>query len=317
MPTAPTQFDVIMPVYNHAAYVGEAIKSVLNQRWQHWRLWVVDDGSSDGSADIVADLARGDDRIRLTVQANAGPSAARNRGIAQGSAAWLAFLDSDDLYYPDALSNFAAFIASAPTAQFVHGYRDRLDSDGSITKLPGQYQDRPTGAVELFGRMYLSHLCVAYRRELYNRAGGYDEALRSVEDYDLYLRMSRYADFCPLGKATGLRRRHGRNLSRQSGYSRLLEATVLERFLANGGAELVSEDVARPRLARLHYSSGRQYFKQLCFRQAAQAFARSLTYCGSVRVSAMHLAAGVLAPLGRFDNRRPPIAGAPGSSSGA
>lgn len=298
---------VIMPVYNHAAYIAEAIESVLAQSFGDWALWIIDDGSTDGSGEIAQTYAARDGRVGVLRQDNAGPAAARNYGIRSSRSDWLAFIDSDDVYYPTALAHFADFIAANPAADFIYGYRHRLGADGKVTELPGQYQDRPTGAVELFGRMYLSHLCVCYRRGLWAKVGGYDERLRSVEDYDLYLRISTQTQFVPLGKATGLRRRHGANISRQTGHTRSLQAAVLERFVeTHGRKDLLPADLVARRMGRIYWAAGRQYFKQRCFRQATAALAKSGRYRKTLKGTALGALAKLLEPLGRTDAKQTP-----------
>jgi len=298
-PNAAPRFAVIMPVYNHAAYVGQAIASVRAQTVADWELVVVDDGSTDGSSEAAARAAADDGRITIVRQANAGPSAARNAAIARSGAAWLTFLDSDDVWYDGALAAFADAIAAKPEAAFHYGFRHRLNSDGSVTELPGEFQDRPTGPAELFGRMFLSHLCVCFRRDLIGSAGGYDETLRSCEDYDLYLRMGLISRFVPIGRATGLRRRHGTNISRQTGPSRFLEAEVLRRFVdARGGRAVVGDDLIGPRLHRLYYAAGRQYFRAGNFRAAHEALAEASRYGRSVKAMGLKCLGWFLRPAG-------------------
>ncbi len=303
----PPMFSIVMPVYNHAAYVGEAIESVLAQTWTDWELHVVDDGSTDGSGRIVADWAAKDRRIHAVTQANAGPAAARNNGARRTRGPWLAYLDSDDIYYPDALAHYADFIARCPEATFIYGYRHRLTANGAKVELPGEFQDHITGTNELFGRMYLSHLCVCYRRELLATAGGYDERLRSVEDYDLYLRMSMHTKFWPLGKPTGLRRRHGSNISRQTGYSRMLQGAILQRFVErHGGRDVLEPAQVARRLGKIYYAAGRQYFKSRCFAQAGKALKKALGYKSTFKGCLLLVLANALAILGRRDRREFP-----------
>lgn len=95
-------FDIVMPLFNKEIYVSRTIEGVLAQSCEDWRLFVVDDGSSDGSVKAVERF--GDPRITLIRQANAGPGAARNTGILAGKAEWIAFLDADDLWMPNHLT---------------------------------------------------------------------------------------------------------------------------------------------------------------------------------------------------------------------
>jgi glycosyltransferase involved in cell wall biosynthesis len=300
-------FSVIMPVYNHAAYVGQAIESVHRQSFADWELVIVDDGSTDGSGRIAKAWAARDGRIRVIHQANAGPAAARNRGIAESAGPWLAFLDSDDVYLPSALADFHQFIAAHPQTRFVYGWRHRLGADGKVTEVAGEYQDRPTGPAELFQRMYLSHPSLCYRRDLLEQVGGYDARLRSLEDYDLYLRMSLLAPFDPLGKATALRRRHQTNISRQSGFSRMLEGAVLRRFLEQLGDRRVLEPhLVKRRLGKVYYAAGREHFKSGCFADAAAALGISLGYRRTAKAAVLKTLCTLLATWGRRDDRQVP-----------
>ncbi len=298
--THECMFSVIMPVYNHADYLGQAIESVLGQTCEDWELIIVDDGSTDESPEIAQRFAQQDGRVKVLTQPNAGPAKARNTALALARGRWLAFIDSDDVYLPDALEQFAWHILSNPAASFFHGYRHRLDADGAVTELAGQYQDKPSGPAELFGRMYLSHLCVCWQRSLLETLIGYDESLRSCEDYELYLRMSLLGQFYPIGAATGLRRRHDKNLSKQTGASRLQEAQILQRFIeTQGGRAVVPPEIVSGRLAKLYYSAGRQYFKARQYRQAIQALNESAKFRRTLKATSLNLLAHILQPLGK------------------
>ncbi|MCX7826323.1 MAG: hypothetical protein N2689_12310, partial [Verrucomicrobiae bacterium] len=210
-------------------------------------------------------------------------------------AGWLAFLDSDDLWYPQALQHFRDYIAAHPEATFIHGYRHRLNDDGSITESPGEFQDRVTGAVELFGRMFLSCLCVCCRRELVEKAGGYDTTLTISPDYDLYLRMSRYTKFWPLNKPTGLRRRHKTNISRASGRNRMTHAQILERFVNDaGGRDLLPPDLVAERLSRVYLTAAREFIREKNYADAITALERSQARRRTLRASLLLAVAKML-----------------------
>ena len=103
-----------MPFYNKAPYVRKAVASVVGQIYRDWEMVVVDDGSTDGSGDIVAAIA--DKRIRLVRQENAGVSAARNRGVTESTAPYICFLDADDWWEPTFLEEMAGLIDRYPDA---------------------------------------------------------------------------------------------------------------------------------------------------------------------------------------------------------
>jgi len=109
-------FSIVIPLYNKEGYVGDTLDSVLAQEYDNYEVLVVDDGSTDGSAALVASYAEQDARIRLIKQENGGVSVARNRGMTEATAPYFAFLDADDTWDPEHLSEIAALVAAYPEA---------------------------------------------------------------------------------------------------------------------------------------------------------------------------------------------------------
>lgn len=107
----PGLVSIVMPCYNGERFIDETIKSVLSQTYPDWELLVIDDGSNDNSARIVAKYAQGEPRIHLIQQKNAGSAAARNNGIRLSKGQYLALLDSDDIWLPGFLDSQVRFIS--------------------------------------------------------------------------------------------------------------------------------------------------------------------------------------------------------------
>jgi phosphatidylinositol alpha-1,6-mannosyltransferase len=124
-------FSVIIAVYNGARMIRRAIDSVLNQNWPTSEIIVVDDGSTDGTAEEVRCF---NDAVRYIYQPHSGVSAARNRGAAEARGDWLVFLDADDWYYPDRLRWHAEWIMRDPKLDFLTGNFDYVRPDGSFIR---------------------------------------------------------------------------------------------------------------------------------------------------------------------------------------
>ncbi len=132
----PVRVSIIMPCYNAARFIAEAIASVIAQTESSWELLVIDDGSTDGSAEVVRRFT--DPRIRLISQANAGVSAARNAGLAASKGEFVAFLDADDRMRPDRLQLPLELFARDSTLDVVVSDFIRFEQDTG-TYLPTQF----------------------------------------------------------------------------------------------------------------------------------------------------------------------------------
>jgi GT2 family glycosyltransferase len=298
-PAAPL-FTVIMPVFNRALYVRQAVESVLRQTLADWELIVIDDGSTDDSRRIVEDLTRADPRVTRLRQDRRGPGAARNAGLALARGQWIAYLDSDDLWLPQALEAYAAYLAGHPQACLIYGHAHGIDAAGTVVERPFRYQDRPTDTRDLFAHVFLLPSALCHRRSLIDQAGRFDEDLPNAEDYDLFLRMSLHGRFDPLGAVTTLHRRHATNLSFQTGPTRLCEAGILERFLARHGPQAaIDPRRIRRRLARVYCSAARQFVRSGQYRQALAAVRQAHRYRRTPKSLALAALAACLSPFGR------------------
>jgi len=190
--TAPL-ISVVMPLYNKRPYVTRAVNSVLGQSFPDWELIVVDDGSTDGSA---RDVTTDDQRIHLVSQANAGPAAARNRGINLARGRYVTFLDADDYYYVNKLEQELTLLHEERRAEWMISAFD-LALDGRVQLC--HIRDRDGGTINgkpvVFDNA-LRQLTIAFwpvnavcaTSSLLNRIGGFREEMRWLEITDMQLR---------------------------------------------------------------------------------------------------------------------------------
>lgn len=179
--------SVVIPCYNHGHYLGAAIDSVLAQTYPHREIIVVDDGSTDTTAEVC----RGYEGVRYIRSDRVGPSVARNIGVAVSSGSFVNFLDADDLLYPNALELNLYYFGYYADAVFISGGYDRIDERGRALEAPVP-ADRAGGnyAALLEGNYIGMEATVLYRRELFFRYF-FDPGVPACEDYDLNLRIAR------------------------------------------------------------------------------------------------------------------------------
>ncbi len=187
--------SVIIPAYNQGHYLEQAIRTVLAQSYCDYEIVVVDDGSTDNTAEVAHGFAS-DTRVRYVHQKNGGLSAARNTGIRHATGSFLTYLDSDDLFLPDKLRLLLSAFEERPELGFVAGQSILIDEMGQSL---GEVFDRglPEDTAQLLLGNPLHVGSVLLRREWQERAGFFDESLRSYEDWDMWLRLARAG--CPMG----------------------------------------------------------------------------------------------------------------------
>ena len=180
--------SVIIPTFNRRDRVREAVASVLSQERADYELIVVDDGSTDGTDAALDPLAS---RLRYVRQDNRGVSAARNAGAALALGAWLAFLDSDDVWLPNKLAVQLAHAAAHPNMRVCQ--TGEIWIRNGVRANPCAHHRKPDGDIFVASlqRCVVSPSAVMLRRDLFDAVGGFDERLPACEDYDLWLRIAR------------------------------------------------------------------------------------------------------------------------------
>ena len=242
--------SVVIPCYNQAHFLGEAIDSALAQTYPHLEIVVVDDGSTDNIAAVVA----GYPGVRCLPQENQGLSAARNTGLRHSIGERIVFLDADDRLMPRAIEVGLACLRDHPECAFVYGRSRFMAFDGSSFRGP------PQPRVE--GDYYLALLqgcpifatgSVMYRREIFELVGGFDPSLSPSADYDLYYRIARQFPIHCHEQTIVEYRKHGTSMTRSG-----------ELMLRYNLAALRSQwkHVKRSRQKKEAYKTGIRFWKQ-------------------------------------------------------
>lgn len=169
----PFFISVIVPVYNGARFLAEAIENILAQNYASLEIVVVDDGSTDETEAIARGLP-----VRYIHQANAGPAAARNRGLAKARGDVIAFHDVDDLWTPDALKILVAMFRAEPALEIAQGLIQPQVEDATTRRFEDSTE--PYQFINLGSALY--------RRTVFDKVGRFDESLRENEDSDWFMR---------------------------------------------------------------------------------------------------------------------------------
>lgn len=231
-----TRVSVIVPVYNDADHVGEAIGSLLAQDYDDVEVIVVDDGSTDGTPQVVAEYPQ----VRRLCQRNGGPARARNLGLRAATGTYVAFLDADDLAPENKLSYQIGHLRDHPDVDAVLG-RQRVELEDGV-EVPEWLGHDP-----VFGDLGgVNPITVVARREVIEDVGGFDEGegVRGGEDRDLLFRLrTRGARIDVLSEVVLIRRIHGQNISYATRAERypilrsLRSKLERERSTGDGGAQ--------------------------------------------------------------------------------
>jgi glycosyltransferase involved in cell wall biosynthesis len=237
--------SVIIPTYDRAHCLLRAVNSVLSQKEANFELLVVDDGSTDGTRELLAPLAAAG-RLKLLTQANLGVAAARNLGLAAAKGQWIAFLDSDDEWLPGKLAAQAQDLARRPW--FLASQCQEIWLRGGQRVNPGQKHRKKEGDIFLDSvkLCLISPSAVIMRADLFAEIGVFDESLLACEDYDLWLRLTARHEVGLLdeplvvrhgGAADQLSAQQGLDFYRLRALKKILGAGILDATRAKAAAE--------------------------------------------------------------------------------
>jgi len=282
--------SVIIPVYNSAAYVQDAIRSALEQDYESKEIIVVDDGSTDSTPDILKSFQ---DEVIVLTQSNAGPGSARNRGLKHAMGSYIAFLDSDDFWVPGKLRLQIEYLEQKREVGAVYSkwLLWHPDAEGRFSPLDlAPLKERSTIVPEDSDWIYTNLLfecrlltsTVVLRRSIMEEVGLFNEDLLRGQDYDYWIRLSRVTRIHKLDNELVLYRIHGDNIAVKYP-DHNYELMIVERNVSRWGltgpeGKTVPKDQLERHLGQLCFSFGYGHCKRGTYRIAREAFWKALHY---------------------------------------
>jgi len=184
------QVSVVMSVYNGLPYVSKAVESVLAQTLENFEFIIIDDGSTDGSSELLDRYSVADDRIRVFHQPNGGLPAALNRGIEVARGKYIARMDADDISLPDRLMEQYAFMESNPGVGVLGSQIHNLNPQGA--KVSSQWQLPESAGLTAWRTLFRCCIChpsTMMRTSILRSVGGYDTSVAHGQDFELWTRL--------------------------------------------------------------------------------------------------------------------------------
>jgi glycosyltransferase involved in cell wall biosynthesis len=248
--------SVIIPAWNAEKFIGETLESVFAQTWPHVEVIVVDDGSTDGTADVVHGLlkakANSSIPLKLIRQKNKGPSGARNEGLRAAKGDFVAFLDADDLWFPETLEKLVGFAGNHPDLPLIFGDAGSFDCDGirfeSFFEKHGRPPTNERGVVVnalekiLEGNFILTG-ALLIRRECLSNVGLFEEEISYGEDAELWVRIVLSHSIGCIDHRLMMRRIHESNLSQSQAKFYDTKILILKKLKKQSGLEIKRQRV--------------------------------------------------------------------------
>ncbi|MBS3936801.1 MAG: glycosyltransferase [Sulfuritalea sp.] len=286
--------SVIIPAYNVAPYIGEAIASVLDQNYAHIEVIVVDDGSTDGTLAVVGAYGG---QVQVLQQANAGAAAARNRGLVAARGEFIAFLDADDIWLPGKLTAQVGYLLAHPEIGMVTSnfllWKPGPDGNFGPPPTPSTTPDDDPIVKEHSGWIYGELLCdcvvctitVMLRKSVIETVGLFNEQLRTGEDYEYWLRISRVTQVTKLNRDLACYRIHSQSTTftpRDINNEHRVLLSMLAKYGPVGpDGNRVADERLADRLYRICFSHGLIHYARGDVGIARKAFREAISHVRS------------------------------------
>jgi len=287
--------SICIPTYNRKEYLKETLDSIAKQSFKNYEIVIVDDGSTDGTKEMVDSLNM---PINYYWQENAGDAAARNKLIDLAKGQYLAFIDSDDLFLPDSIENLVNVIEANDADVIAYGSYYRIDAESNVYGKNKKILRSGFITRYLFETIMV-HSCgvMIPRKLLLNKK--FNTSMRVCSDYDRWLDLSTKYPFVATNKPTFKRRRHSLNLSILTYAHSLTQYQVLRKFYyEKNGREFVPDKVARKVLSRELRRLGRMAILENRPKHGCKLLKKSFYIYGNPKSLFYWMIACLASPLG-------------------
>jgi glycosyltransferase involved in cell wall biosynthesis len=264
--------SVVIPTYNSAQYLAEAIDSVLAQTYKDFELLVVDDGSTDDTEELMRQYGP---PVHYLRKPNGGVSTARNLGIEQSKGRYVGFLDADDTWFPEKLERQLAALADHPNFRACYSAFLRVTSELDALGI-WRGSGHGSALADLLTRgNVIGSVSVVCERTLFSEVGGFDPTLSQCADWDMWVRLATRTDLLYLDEPLVTYRQHGANMSNNPALLERDSIRVLEKGFALHCLPPMLSERRRQAFARNYtvlagtYFGARQYFD--CLRCSLRA----------------------------------------------
>ncbi|MDD5134234.1 MAG: glycosyltransferase [Phycisphaerae bacterium] len=266
--------SVCIPTYNRERLLKDTLDSVFAQTYRDFEVVIVDDGSTDGTKQM---LEKHGFNVRYYRQKNSGDAAARNKLIELAQGRYISFLDSDDLLFPDALEEMVRAMPKDADDVIVYGPYVAIDEKGDIVHRRKKRLFSGRITTNLFENILIHSCGSLFPKKVLVEQNGFDISLSVCSDYDLWLRLSLKYGFIGIDKPVFKRRRHSGNISKICFANRDIEYKVLEKFYYGGGGKnVISPRLAMKRLSKEQYRAARSALRESFGQTALNYFRESL-----------------------------------------
>lgn len=222
--------SVVMAVYNGGDYLAESIESILNQNWKDFEFIIINDGSTDQTASVIEYYSNIDSRIKIISRENRGLVASLNEGVAAAKANLIARMDADDISLPNRLSEQINYFRDNPSVVCLGSFYEVIDEEGQLlTILDAPIDDETIQRLLIRGHTVICHPTAMYRKEAFDKTGGYDKNFFLVEDLDLWLKLGEVGKLANIPKPLVKYRTNSNSVSTQAGQEQLSRAAEVIR----------------------------------------------------------------------------------------